>query len=74
MNPNSRKWRRIVKTFHDVWHEAGRTTGYTYLSTKPRARLDNIFATKDLTIEDAEVVVSIPNASDHLPLISTFSM
>ena len=74
MNPNTRKWRRVVKTFQDVWIEAGRASGYTYPSTKPRARLDYIFATKDLTIKDAEVFDTIPIASDHLPLISTLSI
>lgn len=76
MYPNTKKWRRIAGagTCRDVWHEAGKGPGYTYPSTNPRARIDYIFITKDIDIEDIGVIETNPIASDHLPVMATISI
>jgi endonuclease/exonuclease/phosphatase family metal-dependent hydrolase len=46
----------------------------TYPSVNPRTRLDYIFYNKNyIEIKDAEVVTSMEDASDHLPLLMTFT-
>ncbi|MGM0904688.1 MAG: endonuclease/exonuclease/phosphatase family protein [Bacillota bacterium] len=74
MYPNTKKWRRVVGSYRDVWQEAGKGTGYTYPSTKPRARIDYIFTTKEIGIEDIGVIETSPIASDHLPVMATLSI
>ncbi|WP_353050047.1 endonuclease/exonuclease/phosphatase family protein [Bacillus sp. ISL-39] len=74
MKPHSRKWGRVTANYRDVWKEAGGEPGLTYPSTKPRLRLDYIFVTEELKINDARVIDTEPIASDHLPVMATLSI
>ncbi|MBD1380656.1 endonuclease/exonuclease/phosphatase family protein [Bacillus sp. IB182487] len=74
MKPRSWGWRKMTSAFQDVWEYAGIGEGYTYPSLRPRSRLDYLFVSKDFQILDAEVVKSIPEASDHLPLKATIQI
>jgi endonuclease/exonuclease/phosphatase family metal-dependent hydrolase len=74
MRSNTRKWKRITKDYIDVWDSVGEGSGYTHPSLRPRIRLDYIFVSSDVQIVDATIVDCIPEASDHLPVISTLSI
>ncbi|MGP4041295.1 endonuclease/exonuclease/phosphatase family protein [Gracilibacillus sp. D59] len=74
MKVQSKRWKKIVKVYRDVFDFVGNETGFTYPSKKPRERLDYIFVSKDIEILNVRVNDSIPIASDHLPLVSTLSI
>lgn len=74
MKPHSKKWKAITEKFLDVWNEAGDGNGYTYPATRPRMRLDYIFVTDDVQIEDVVVFNDVPMASDHLPVLTTLTI
>ncbi|MBM4763460.1 endonuclease [Bacillus sp. B15-48] len=74
MKPYTRKWKRVVKRYNDVWHEAGEGRGFTYPSNNPRMRLDYIFTSKEFKILNAEISNDMPIASDHLPLVTTLTI
>lgn len=71
MRPGSKGWRKLAEEFQDAWHLKGEDAGCTYPSSRPRSRLDYIFASRDFKVIDAKVVAKMPNASDHLPLSVT---
>lgn len=71
MKPGSKGWKKLTKEFQDVWEAAGKGTGCTYPSYRPRSRLDYIFISRDLKVMDAKVVKKIPEASDHFPVTAT---
>ncbi len=71
MKPGSKGWRKLTHEFQDVWNILGKDAGYTYPSLHPRTRLDYIFVSRNLKVIEAEVVTTMPKASDHLPLIAT---
>lgn len=73
MSPNSKRWKQMASEYTDVWKAAGKSMGYTYPSASPRKRLDYIFVGKQLQVIDAAVVWSMPEASDHLPVVTTLS-
>ncbi|WP_163536427.1 endonuclease/exonuclease/phosphatase family protein [Gracilibacillus sp. YIM 98692] len=70
----SKRWKKIVEEYEDVWETAGNTSGFTYPSKKPRKRLDYIFVSEDIKIIDVQVIDSFPLASDHLPLMATLAI
>ncbi len=74
MRSGSLKWKRITAKFNDAWFMAGVGNGNTFPSTKPKIRLDYIFATKGIDTIDVQVLDYIPIASDHLPVLGTFSI
>ncbi len=73
MRPRSREWRKVTRNLQDVWSVLGEGAGYTYPSRRPRMRLDYIFASQNLRVVEAELVKTIPEASDHLPIKVTLS-
>ncbi|MDZ5471503.1 endonuclease/exonuclease/phosphatase family protein [Bacillus sp. 31A1R] len=75
MSPHSKKWRRVIDGgFSDVWSVAGVDKGSTYSSTNPKMRLDYIFTSKEIQVIGANVINTTPDASDHLPLITTLKV
>ncbi|WP_018933754.1 endonuclease/exonuclease/phosphatase family protein [Gracilibacillus lacisalsi] len=74
MKVHSKRWKRVVKVYKDVWDSIANQDGLTFPSKNPRKRLDYIFVSKDFTILDVQVNDSIPIASDHLPFVSTLSI
>ncbi|WP_208591024.1 endonuclease/exonuclease/phosphatase family protein [Gracilibacillus suaedae] len=74
MKVRSKRWKRVVKVYRDVWDSIDSQDGLTYPAKNPRKRLDYIFVSKDFTILDVQINDSIPIASDHLPFVSTLSL
>lgn len=70
MKPGSRAWRRITRHLTDAWDCAGEGAGFTFPSLRPRVRLDYIFLNRHFHIENVEVITTVPEASDHLPLVT----
>ena len=56
----------LAARFRDAWTTVGVGDGATFPSWSPAARIDYVFATRDLASESAFVGRSL--ASDHLPL------
>lgn len=74
MRPNKKAWQKMTEHFIDTWSIQQPEQGFTFPSTRPRARLDYIFASQDFSVINASVVTKIPNASDHLPLEATLKI
>ncbi|MBD8067883.1 endonuclease/exonuclease/phosphatase family protein [Bacillus sp. PS06] len=74
MRSGSSKWIRMTQMYTDAWNIAGNGAGNTYPSTKPRTRLDYIFVTKGIQINEAVVFSNTPVASDHLPVLATITI
>ncbi|MGM0923077.1 MAG: endonuclease/exonuclease/phosphatase family protein [Bacillota bacterium] len=73
MRPESKGWRKITGEFQDAWHLAGKGTGFTYPSIRPRSRLDYLFVSHHFRVIEAEIITNFPIASDHLPLKAILS-
>lgn len=73
MKPGARAWRRITRHLADSWYTVGEGSGFTFPSFQPRMRLDYIFVTSAFHVTHAEVWNANPEASDHLPLITTLN-
>ncbi|NDI33302.1 endonuclease/exonuclease/phosphatase family protein [Chengkuizengella sediminis] len=71
MKPESQAWYKLTNHVQDAWLVAGKGSGYTYPSIRPRSRLDYIFISPELKIIETEVKTSLAIASDHLPLTAT---
>ncbi|WP_263707754.1 endonuclease/exonuclease/phosphatase family protein [Shouchella tritolerans] len=71
MRPGTNRWKKFNQRFVDAWRKAGVGNGYTYPSTRPRLRLDYIFVTSPIQIIDMNVFTSLPECSDHLPILAT---
>ncbi|EWS81575.1 metal-dependent hydrolase [Brachybacterium phenoliresistens] len=54
----------------DTWDAAGHGTGATYPVQDPDARIDDIFVTESFRPVRAMVLADVPEASDHLPVLS----
>nr|WP_280953285.1 endonuclease/exonuclease/phosphatase family protein [Virgibacillus natechei] len=74
MKSGSGGWKKMTSEFQDVWHLAGDGKGSTYPSLQPRSRLDYIFVSPSVKVLEANVVTSIPKASDSLPLKAHLSI
>ncbi|SFL85819.1 Metal-dependent hydrolase, endonuclease/exonuclease/phosphatase family [Gracilibacillus orientalis] len=74
MKMQSKRWRRVVEVYRDVWDSVENPAGLTYPSQNPRKRLDYMFVSNDIKILDVQVNDFMPTASDHLPLVSTLSI
>jgi endonuclease/exonuclease/phosphatase family metal-dependent hydrolase len=73
MKPESKDWRKMTHEFQDAWTIAGKGTGFTYPSLRPRTRLDYLFVSPHFRVIDADIITNNPKASDHLPLKATVS-
>lgn len=69
MKPGSSPWCHVTRHLMDSWQEAGEGSGFTFPSYRPRARLDYIFLSPSFRVVQADVVKTLPEASDHLPLV-----
>jgi endonuclease/exonuclease/phosphatase family metal-dependent hydrolase len=74
MKPKAKAWNRMTDSFIDSWGIQQPKKGYTFPSTRPRARLDYIFVSRDFSVINATVVTKVPGASDHLPLEATLML
>lgn len=65
-------WRQVDEILEagwvDSWAEAGIGDGFTSNSADPRYRIDYIFHTPDLSVNDVGVILS--QASDHFPVVA----
>ncbi|WP_174734892.1 endonuclease/exonuclease/phosphatase family protein [Mesobacillus harenae] len=71
MKPSTWKWNRIASHFTDVWSKTGKADGATFPARRPVMRLDYQFVNKQVEVIDCMVFAEIPEASDHLPVLST---
>lgn len=53
----------------DAWNEAGTGPGYTYSAGDPVKRIDWLWHTPDLRVEEIEVLRT--QVSDHMPVVAT---
>lgn len=76
MSPRTVAWRHVCEHLTDVWDESDHDQGEgsTFPSTRPTSRLDYIFVSPDFRILATEVVHTIPEASDHLPLAAVLEL
>lgn len=74
MKPRSKAWTRMQEHFTDVWTFSKKKQGFTYPSSFPRLRLDYIFVNKHVDIISTEIITSLPEASDHLPVMATLQI
>jgi endonuclease/exonuclease/phosphatase family metal-dependent hydrolase len=58
----------------DAWAAAGDGEGPTFPSIEPSARIDYLFVSPGVTIDDVRVVTDAGAASDHLPLLADLSL
>jgi endonuclease/exonuclease/phosphatase family metal-dependent hydrolase len=68
MKPKSKAWNKLTENFKDVLESPSSQSRYTFPSNWPRVRLDYIFVSNSFAIDHAEVVTTVPEASDHLPI------
>ena len=76
-SPSSRTYRELAKDLIDVQTSSEAwPTSATWLSPRPIARIDHIFATSHFHVKFANVVKSqlAKVASDHLPLITDLAL
>ncbi|MGG3573288.1 endonuclease/exonuclease/phosphatase family protein [Bacillus gobiensis] len=73
MSPHTKRWKRMTSEYTDAWAASGKSMGYTFPSARPRKRLDYIFVGNQLQVVDAAVVWNNPEASDHLPIVTTLA-
>lgn len=71
MKPGANAWTRLTYHLIDAWQTMHEEPGFTYPSIAPRARLDYIFLSHHFYPVAAEVVHTVPKASDHLPVLVT---
>jgi endonuclease/exonuclease/phosphatase family metal-dependent hydrolase len=62
--PDSPEIAAITGHLVDAWRVGGGTSGYTFSSRSPHARIDYVLASPGITVDDARVVGT--DASDHL--------
>lgn len=68
--PDAPEIATLTAAFDDAWEVAGRGDGFTYPAEAPRGRIDNLYVTDGVRPVTAEVVLTDPVASDHLPVVS----
>jgi len=74
--PQGKSCRRLLRRLGAPWRGAHAGIRATFPSNFPVARLDHIFASRDVKITEMEVVHTPLTrvASDHLPLIADFEL
>jgi endonuclease/exonuclease/phosphatase family metal-dependent hydrolase len=58
----------------DAWAAGGEGEGTTFPSIDPTARIDYLFVSRDVRVEEIHVARSAGAASDHLPLVADMSL
>lgn len=66
----------LYEVLEDAWLLAGEGAGYTYPASAPDRRIDYIFVSPDVTVDDASLIVTelTTLASDHLPLVAQLAL
>lgn len=64
--PDSEEMAPLHDVLRDTWEEAGEGPGYTAYLPTPDRRIDYVFVSPDIAIDDVEVVPA--DGSDHLPV------
>ena len=69
--PDSRVVERLASIGWDAWSRMGQSTGETYPSDDPVARIDYLFVSRGIGVGAAMVPggAAVRDASDHLPLV-----
>jgi endonuclease/exonuclease/phosphatase family metal-dependent hydrolase len=69
--PDSRVVARLAEIGWDSWARMGQSTGETYPSDDPVARIDYLFVSRGVVVEGAMVPggAMVREASDHLPVV-----
>ena len=62
----------LTKVWRDTWAEVGAGPGYSSPADNPTARIDYLLHTRRVEPVSAEVIST--NASDHLPVIATYTL
>jgi endonuclease/exonuclease/phosphatase family metal-dependent hydrolase len=70
--PDTPEMKTLTAKWNDTWTEVGVGPGYTIEATNPTARIDYILHTPTLRPKSAAVLSTL--ASDHLPVLASFSV
>jgi endonuclease/exonuclease/phosphatase family metal-dependent hydrolase len=60
----------------DAWTRIGFSTGETYPSAEPQARIDYVFVSREVRVDRAYVPTTgaLRAASDHLPVVADLTL
>lgn len=67
---HSEEMQQIAGCFHEVL--SGQPDALTFPSNQPKVKLDHIFYTDGLALQDAQIIQT--EASDHLPIVAQFQL
>lgn len=70
--PDAPEIKTLTAEFDDAWDEAGKGDGFTIPSENPNRRIDYVLGSGAFHAVSAEVLNSEPEASDHLPMVTTY--
>jgi endonuclease/exonuclease/phosphatase family metal-dependent hydrolase len=70
--PDSEELNPLFSAFQDAWSTIHHLSGYTFPAINPAKRIDYIFTSEGIEVNDAEIVHTL--ASDHLPVIADVSL
>ncbi|MFG6120960.1 endonuclease/exonuclease/phosphatase family protein [Thalassobacillus sp. B23F22_16] len=62
----------LFDRFTDAWSAVSDELGYTFSALAPSKRIDYIFASESIEVQDAEVIDTL--ASDHLPVVADLAL
>jgi endonuclease/exonuclease/phosphatase family metal-dependent hydrolase len=70
--PDSEELKPLFAAFQDAWSTLHHLPGYTFSAINPTKRIDYIFASEGIEVNNAEVIHTL--ASDHLPVIADVTL
>ncbi|GGC83606.1 metal-dependent hydrolase [Thalassobacillus devorans] len=70
--PEAPELEPLFDRFTDAWSSVSVEPGYTYSALSPNKRIDYIFVSESIEVQDAEVIDTL--ASDHLPVVADLSL
>jgi endonuclease/exonuclease/phosphatase family metal-dependent hydrolase len=70
--PNSYSYQTIGNNLQDAFAEKGRGVGRTFKFLSPTLRIDYIFHSKELELNQVQVIR--PSLSDHHPVVADFQL
>jgi endonuclease/exonuclease/phosphatase (EEP) superfamily protein YafD len=70
--PDSEELKPLFAAFQDAWSTLHHLPGYTFSAINPTKRIDYIFASEGIEVNNAEVIHNL--ASDHLPVIADVTL
>jgi endonuclease/exonuclease/phosphatase family metal-dependent hydrolase len=74
--PTASELAPLYTALTDAWQAAGSGDGYSYPVANPHARIDDIFVSRDMTVNQVAVATTPATAvgSDHLPVVAELSV